>query len=281
METRGFVFPENVNATIKTMKEKLDHVVNMRKADLIVEDVVVSIQDRVKAKSENIIGDMEGLIDEYGIRGNAANLNAYQWMVDNDIKPIHANRIIEHFRARAKEIFLAAEGKDVDLKEGYAAYGKKRLMNLLQAFATIIKDAERLAHQTKTARKPRKKKPVSYEKKVSKMKYLVREDSLKLQSIDPIRIIGAQQLWVYNTKTRKLGVFNAIDASGLTIKGTTVLNFSEDASISKTLRKPEKVLPLVTDGGKIALRKVLDGVNSKPIKLKGRINKDTLLIRVV
>jgi hypothetical protein len=47
------------------------------------------------------------------------------------------------------------------------------------------------------------------------------------------------------------------------------------------LRKPEKTLPLVVDSGKIALRKVLDGINSKPSKMNGRIGKDTLLLRVV
>lgn len=280
MKKNGFKFQGKSIETIDEMQNRFNATKEARKAEASGENVV-SIQERVQAKSENIIGEMEGLLDEYGVRGDAKKLNVYQWMVDNEIKPIHANRIIEHFRNRSKEVFAAIEGKDAELKEGYAKLGKKRLLNLLQAYVAIIKDAERLAQQTKTARKPRKKKPVSFEKKVSKIKFMVRDDKLKLQSIDPVRIIGSQQLWTYNTKTRKLGVYNAFDGSGLSMKGTTIKNYGEDTSISKTLRKPEKVLPIVVDGGKIALRKVLDDVNSKPIKLNGRINKYTLLLRVI
>jgi hypothetical protein len=154
-------------------------------------------------------------------------------------------------------------------------------LNLLQTYTAIVKDAERLAANASKQRKPRKKKPVSFEKMVAKIKYKVKDDSLKLQSVDPVKVVGAIQLWVYNTKTRKLGVYNAEDESGLKVKGTTIKNYVESTSISKTLRKPEKTLPLVVDGGKIALRKVLDGVNSKPIKMNGRIGKDTLLLRVI
>jgi hypothetical protein len=242
---------------------------------------VISIQERVLAKSDEIIGEMQGLIDEYGVRGDSNKLNAYKWMIDNNVKPVHANRIAEFFREQSKEIFEAAQGKDKDLKEGYSHLSKSRLLNLLHAHANIIKDALKLASNASASRKPRKKKPVSFEKMVAKIKYKVKDDSLKLQSVDPVKIVGALQLWIYNTKTRKLGVYCAEDESGLKVKGTTIQNFVESTSISKTLRKPDKTLPWVVDSGKIALRKVLDGVNSKPLKMNGRINKDTLLLRVV
>jgi hypothetical protein len=282
MQERGFKLPANEAATYIDRMLKFKEATKKPAVEDTAEDKnVISIQERIKAKSEEIIGEMEGLIDDYGIRGNASDMNAYQWMVDNEVKPIHANRIIEYFREGSKEIFLAASGKDKELKEGYEAYTKARLMNLLQCYAAIIKDAEKLAANTKLARKPRKRKAVSAEKKVSKIKYLVRDDKLKLQSVDPVRVINAQQLWIFNVKTRKLGVYVASDRGGLQMKGTTLKNYNEDESISKTVRKPDKVLPTVTEGGKVALRKLMDSINSKSNKLNGRINKDTLLLRVV
>ena len=281
MQERGFKLPTAESASyidrMLSFKEATKKPVVTKSND---ESNVISIQDRIKAKSEEIIGEMEGLIDDYGIRGKFTDMNAYQWMIDNNVKPVHANRIIEHFRDTSKEIFLAASGKDAELKEGYAAYSKARLMNLLQTYAAIIKDAERLAQNVKTARKPRKRKSVTADKKVAKIKYLVKDDSFKLQSVDPVRIIGAQQLWVFNVKTRKLGVYNASDSDGLQMKGTTLLNYDEKLSIAKTVRKPDKVLPTVIGGGKILLRKVMDNINAKATPLNGRINKDTLLLRV-
>lgn len=283
MQERGYKLPATEAATYIDRMLKFKEATKSHKVKATEDDAepTVSIQERVKAKTDEIIGEMQGLIDDYGVRGDSRKLNAYQWMIDNNVKPIHANRIAEFFREQSKEIFEAARGKDKELAEGYSRYGKSRLLNLLHAHSNIVTDAIKLASNASKQRKPRKKKPISFDKMVSKIKYKVKDDSLKLQSVDPVKVVGAIQLWVYNTKTRKLGVYNAVDESGLKVKGTTIKNFVEDTSIAKTLRKPEKILPIVTDGGKIQLRKVLDGVNSKPIKMNGRINKDTLLLRVV
>lgn len=283
MQERGYKFPAVEASTYIDRMLTFKEAMKSRKSTSEDSDTsnVVSIQERVQGKTDEIIGEMEGLIDEYGVRGSAAKLNAYQWMVDNNVKPIHANRIAEHFRERAKEPMAAATGKDAYIKEAYAMYSKARLMNLLTAFANIVKDAEKLASNASKQRKPRKRKPISFDKMVAKIKYLQRDDSLKLQSVDPVKIVGAIQLWIYNTKTRKLGVYNAEDESGLKMKGTTIKNFVENTSISKTLRKPDVTLPIVTDGSKIALRKVMENIKAKPSKMNGRINKDTLLLRVV
>lgn len=277
MLERGYTFPTNEMATY--MDRMLEFSKLTKKAVVVAnQKPAVSIQERTLGKTDQIIGEMEGLVDDFGIRGDAAKMNAYQWMIDNEVKPIHAGRIAEYFRNEAKQVFLAVA--DSVLKEYYAAYSPKRLKNLLQCYASIVMDADKLSANASKMRKPRKKKPVSFDKMVAKIKYKVKDDALKLQSMDPVKIIGALQLWIYNTKTRKLGVYNAEDVGGLKMKGTSIKNFAEDTSISKKLRKPDKTLPLVVDGGKIQLRKVMDGINSKPTKLTGRINKDTLLLRV-
>lgn len=283
MQERGFVLPPAEAASYIDRTLKLKAAMKSNKKVTAIKDAepVLSIQERVKAKTEEIIGEMEGaLVDEYGLGapGSAAKMNAYQWMVDNDVKPVHANRIIEHFREQAREPLAAM--KDKALYEYYERMGKGRIMNLLQVYAAICKDAERLAANASKQRKPRKKKPVSFDKMVSKIKYKVKDDALKLQSVDPVKIVGAIQLWIYNTKTRKLGVYHAEDESGLKMKGTTILNYVESTSVAKTLRKPEVTLPIVTDGSKVALRKLMEGIKAKPAKLNGRINKDTLLLRV-
>ena len=279
MIARGCVLPKGSRASYATRMDELKRA-NKKEETSKAPTNVISIQDRIKSKSEEIIGELEGLVDEFGLRGKAAEMNAYQHMIDNDVKSVHANRIAEHFRQSSEEVLLAASGKDSELTEGYSTYTKARLLNLLQCYAAIVKDAERLAKNTATARKPRKKKPVSFDKKVAKLNYLEREDSLKLQSVSPVKIIGAQQVWVYNVKTRKLGVYNSLDAAGLDVKGSTILNFGKDSSISKHLRKPEKVLTTVATGGKIALRRVMDGIKAKELPLTGRINKDTLILRI-
>ena len=50
---------------------------------------------------------------------------------------------------------------------------------------------------------------------------------------------------MYNSKTRKLGCYQAQDIGGLSIKGSTVLNYIESKSVQKKLRKPEQIVPEV------------------------------------
>ena len=86
---------------------------------------------------------------------------------------------------------------------------------------------------------------------------------------------------MFNTKYRTLQRYDALGPAGLSIKGTTLKGYDKDLSVGKKLRKPEQVLPRVLDGGKLILRKVIDEINSKESNPNGRINGDTILLRVI
>jgi hypothetical protein len=75
-------------------------------------------------------------------------------------------------------------------------------------------------------------------------------------------------------------VYHALDAAGLNIKGSTIQNFAESKSVQKKLRKPEVTLPELLKAGKVALRNVLTDIRAVESVLTGRINTDTILLRV-
>jgi hypothetical protein len=137
-----------------------------------------------------------------------------------------------------------------------------------------------LAQEAKINKKPRAKKAVPAEKIVAKLKYAKTHEPLKLVSVNPADIIGAKELWIYNTKTRKMGKYVAAEFSELGVKGTTITGFSEMQSVQKTLRKPEDQLKEFKSAGKVALRKFLEDIKAVDIKLNGRINEDTVLLKV-
>jgi hypothetical protein len=115
---------------------------------------------------------------------------------------------------------------------------------------------------------------------VAKLKYLKAHEPLKLVSINPVDIIGAKELWVYNTKTRKMGRYVTSEFNELGIKGTSITGFDEAKSIQKTLRKPEEKLKEFKAAGKVALRKFLDDINAVDLRLNGRISEDIVLLKV-
>ena len=99
--------------------------------------------------------------------------------------------------------------------------------------------------------------------------------------IDPLLIIGAQRLWIYNSKTNEIVKYEAIDRGGLGCKGTTLQNFDEKASGCKKVGvRTEYFIDRILDGGKVVLNKVMDEITSKKQSVTGRINNNMVLLKV-
>ena len=112
------------------------------------------------------------------------------------------------------------------------------------------------------------------------IKLFLNKTNYKIVSIDPTKIVGATELWVFNTKNRKLGKYVAEPNIELTIKGTTLQFFNENQSVCKTLRKPEQQLKEFGKSGKVALRKFLGNIKATETKMNGRLNEHIVLLKV-
>lgn len=168
---------------------------------------------------------------------------------------------------------------DKELKEAYSHMKKSEVSVLIAFYKTILPQGIEVA--PKKPRKQRTKKPQTAEKILRKFQHLPewKDGSFKVVSIDPKDVLGADELWVFNTKTRKLGFFKAAEEQKLTVKGTTILNFDEEASFAKKLRKPAEQLAQVKTLSKPATKKYVATIRAKEATLKGRINNETILIR--
>ena len=167
------------------------------------------------------------------------------------------------------------------LREGYGHLTKKDAKTYLEALETLHGACDVVIDAAKASRKPRAKKAPSKEKLISKLKYMERDDKLQLVSVNPLDIIDAKEVWVYNTKTRKLGKYVAADHATLQVKGAGLQFYDEKLSIQKTLRKPDETLKEFKKAGKVALRKFMDNIKTTDIKLNGRLNSDTIILKCV
>ena len=166
------------------------------------------------------------------------------------------------------------------LREGYSHLTKKDAKTYLEALETLHGACDLVIDAAKATRKPRKKAPPSKEKMVAKLKYLERDDKLQIVSVNPLELIDAKEVWVYNIKTRKLGKYVADEHATIRVKGTTLLHYNEKSSIQKTLRKPDETLKEFKKASKVKLRKFLDEIKTTDIKLNGRLNADTVILKV-
>ncbi len=165
------------------------------------------------------------------------------------------------------------------LREGYSHLTKKDAATYLEALETLQGACDLVIDAAKATRKPRTKKAPSKEKLIAKLKYLERDDKLQLVSVNPLDVLDAKEVWVYNTKTRKLGKYIADDHATIQVKGTTLLHYDEKNSVQKTLRKPDETLKAFKKAGKVQLRKFMDDIKTTDIKLNGRLNSDTIILK--
>ena len=84
---------------------------------------VVSIQDRMRDRAHEILGEIEGMIDDY-IYDNV-EFSLYEWLQSNNIPAAYATSIIAKMSPVLDELLEAYEGKDEQLKEGYSHLKKE------------------------------------------------------------------------------------------------------------------------------------------------------------
>jgi len=237
-----------------------------------------SIQEHIKSQVSNLCGELEGELDDFYDNGFKTNLNVYEWLKQKNVKGLIAKKIGEEFKPLFEEISNIEV--DDDLREAYSHLKKSQRKKYLDFLNTLIGDCDRYSSNQNKQRKPRKKKPITVDKIVSKLNCKIEDSEYKIKSIDSTQIIGSSVLWVFNVKYRKLGIYTSLQSDGLTVKGSSIQGFDKEKSVQKTIRKPEDVLNLILKGPKVSTRKFFESIKSKEQTLTGRINNETILLRV-
>ena len=235
-----------------------------------------TIQDRLNEKTAATIGELEGHYDDL------EQIKFYDFLVAQNVPQGQLGKIEKVYAERRAELELAQAKTDDQVTEGYKHLKAADFKKHYAWFDELAKAVEQYRGVKKATKKARVKKSPSKEKLVAKLKYLKQDPVSKLMSINPQDIVGATELWVYNTKTRKLGKYvPGAYKTGLSVKGTTILDFDESKSVQKTLRKPEQQLAEFMKTTKVQIRKHMDSIKTTETKLNGRCNEDTLLLRVL
>ena len=227
-----------------------------------------------------LIADIEEMIDHDP--DEEWSTNFYSWLKDTkQVKPAQAKAIADYYRPTLTELQEAEKTKDPDLKYAYRHFTKKKFKERIALFSGIISDCESIITNKRKSvvRKPRKTKPKSADKVVSKIKYQKEDTNLKIASIDPAKIIGAKELWVFNTKYNVLSHYWS--EQGLSVKGTTLQGVDAGRSKQKKLRKPADVLPGITSSTSKAAERAFEAVKTKEATPNGRINEFTVILRAI
>lgn len=253
------------------------NVVKEVEKEVVAPTNVISIQERMDEKARELAGEIEGAIDDYVLSRGKTTFSAKNYLLAQAVSAPIAKRIGDSFVALYNELADAINGADEQLVEGYSYLSKRELKAFHVFVGSIIDDCQQMIQTAKADRTPRKRKPQSPTKLVSKMKFLREFTELSLKSIKPETIIGSTEVWYYNTKYRRVGVYKGEGGNPLSVKGTTIIGFDIKESQQMTLRKPEEFFKGLALG-KRALNGALKKLTTKPSVPNGRINEECILL---
>lgn len=244
-----------------------------------------TIQDHIKEQAWDMGSELEKWKDMCASQGNTWAMVSLQnkpldYLRGNGCNQAHARVLKGEYTKELDEITQAYKKTEEDLVEGYSHMSKqdkKRFMIFLQ---DVLDACDMIIGESVANRKQRTKKPASAEKQVTKLKYCVKDDKLKVVSEKPIALLGATAAVVYQIKFRKIGVLIADDSAGFTVKGTTLTNVNETKSTRKTLRKPIEQLKECKGLTKSKFDKWFTSLKAVETKLTPRFSDDTIILKI-
>lgn len=245
---------------------------------------VFNIQDRIREQAGQMSEEIDQAIDNWITDPENFDPKAFKvasLLRTKGAKAAQARFIKGFFQSGQSELAELSSGSaDEQLREAYSHHPRKNIKKLIDFYAAIVSACDQIAAEAKTLKKPRAAKVKPAEDLVKKLKFKVSDDKLGVSSVPAVGIIGAQSALVLNARTRKIGYYIAKTSAGLSVKGATIVNYTE-MSVQKTLRKPEAQIKEFKEQN---TQKRLETWFAKTIKttetpLNGRLGEDVLILK--
>ena len=248
---------------------------------------VVNIQEIMREKADEALGDIEALFDEFIDSGFSKDFSVDKKVVSalatRNILPQHMASAIKRYQRLLDEYLEVQAGKCEQLNEGYSHYSKMQIRYTIKFIEDVIAAMNGYIGLKQAAKKPRAKKAVPVERVVAKLKHCksFKDDALKLElvGLSPVKLHESTEAWVYDTAKRKMHHYVADDYSKcLMVKGNTIIGFDKKESGMKTLRKPvEQIKALM--GSKPAARKYFKEIKAVEAVPNGRFNTGMIILK--
>jgi hypothetical protein len=242
----------------------------------------ISPIERLKNKVvSTVCAELDWMLDDWiNSEPKVKGINVYSLLKQHTV-PAAGVKYVEEWLGRYKtELVEAAEG-DPDSAEGYSYLTKAGIRFRIKELAKMEEQVAKFRATNTNARKPRKKKIQSADRQVKSLNYLAESDEYAVTSMSPANIPGARKLYTFNIKYRRLTVYECSSTEGFSVKGTSVLGFDEKLSYSMSLRKPSEALSAIVTKTDKQRDKVIEELTTKRKEANGRINDQTLILKVI
>lgn len=256
------------------LKEKLE------KAKVEKSVTTLSPMQRLQNKISNTI--MQDLLDleDAWMDGEKVTIDLYNQFKKHGLSnsaTIPVREVIEGWLVDYEDALHARCDQAV---EGYSHLKKAELKRRVKSCQDMLLDLDRIKSAAKATRKTRVKQPQAADKQVRNVKYKSEDANFKVTSINPAQMVGKIRLFTFNTKYRVLTEYITQSVNGFEISGTSIKNIDQVNSRQIKLRKPEEFLPIVQSKTIKQIDAEWKKLTTKQSKPNGRLNADTILLRV-
>ena len=241
-----------------------------------------SVFDLMQNKLQTeVIVHLDAMLDEWILNKTATvdKINVLS-LLKKAGAPIGTVKCVTTWLEKQRDDLVGARDKECpELIEGYSYLSKPAIKRRIKLLDEMISDVELYKSSKKAVRKPRVKKEKSADKLVKNLNYLKSSSEYGITSANPIKLVGSEKVYMFNEKYRKLTVLTQADKNGLTVKGSTILNFDTKESYSTTLRKPKDILVAIATKTERQISNLLTKLTTKKTEAKGRVNNNTLILK--
>ena len=266
------------------LREILDSKQNEVAPEAVVEDATprITIQDRLREKVNECIGELDGLFDDFLETGAkmSADYKPVTLLRSMNVAPQMVSIIADVWKRKLTEFERVVEGKDAQLVEGYSHLSKIQLRNVIKFCEAVVNDCGAYVQIKKVERKPRKVRAVPPEKRAAKFKHMVDFVELKLKGLPAASLVDKTEAWLYDTKKRKLiHVVADSHTQAFTVKSNSIIGFSTVDTMQKTVRKPQDVIKAVQAAGKPAARKIFKDLTTTETAWNARGTENLVVLK--
>lgn len=259
MSTNGAIFSAKESVW---MNSKLESVIEAgKKIKETKAETPEKTSDTSGERLHDFLATIETKLDSFD------SLESKGFSVFNELKRLEvphslAKSVIVHYTKLHEELEELLTKKTPDLVEGYRNMTLSSKKELFAYVSKILSDCEQYIDAKKAIRKPRATKIVPKTALLKSLKYQKDSEEYQVSSIDPINIIGSNQLILFNTKYRCIQYLESNAPEGFTVKGTTILNINETSSFKKTVRTSDLLKKVLGAGTKLGIKKAITEIKA-------------------
>jgi len=233
-----------------------------------------------KKIQSTIMVDIDFLEDEW-IDNKTTKIDLYAKFQKHQLKGVAVQPVRDRLNRWLNEYEDAYFKRCDQAVEGYSRMKRTELKRRIDATKVMLEDLDKVKAASVATRIPRTPKTRAADKQIARLQYLKSSEEFKLKSANPIQLPGSMRLYTFNEKTRTLSEYISDSTKGFDVKGTTLQNFNAETSRSVRLRKPDQFLAVVLTKTFRQIDNEWKKLTTKSSVPNGRINKDTVLLRVM